>query len=55
VACVAHLANDWRSAGRIDRGPQGRVIACASTDRESIILAALRAARSDGAQERGMG
>ena len=29
VACVAHLAEGWREAGRIDRDEAGRLVACA--------------------------
>ena len=31
MACVAHLADTWRAAGRIDRGGVGRLMACAAS------------------------
>ena len=35
TACVAHVAQEWRDAGRIDRGAQGRIMACAAGGRRS--------------------
>ena len=35
AACIAHLAGEWREAGRITRDGEGRAIACAAGGRRS--------------------